>query len=445
MKKTFALILCICMAFSLCACAGLDAIRNTELPPLPTPVSAPEETPAPAAEQSAAPGDPESGPAEETAPVSFEGRAELGEQIRIFLRQTKETEYAPDDEKMPLLTFSYVTPEVRMDGDPAAAEEINEQLRVLDELYYSGFGDDMGKNHLYEIALDNYAYAKSKNTHTETLYSSFRSVDCMRADSSAISFLYWTSVYTGGAQDQRGYVGRSYSSETGEKLTLDMLAPDAESFREKLAACVISAAREDQELYHRISQNDMDADAALGALVRDDNWYFSGEGIVFFSSWGEIGPEEYGILFFTVPYTAIAGVIEPKYLPALREGDGSVSVTRIEDVEEGSVSIIDRVVVSDGDELCLKVDGTVYDLMICSFYYLEQVDEDERFYESARHWYANYMTDCALQLCTLVPEGMPDLMIRYTDSSGVQHRRFISQSGADGGVMLVDDTIQAVG
>lgn len=444
MKKLFATILCVCMVFSLCACAGLDAIRNAELPPLPTPDSAQPSAPAPAAENGDAPA---STPATagEPAPAGFEGGAELGERVTVYFKQTKEIEYAPDDENLQILQFSYVTPTVRMDENPAAAEEINEQLRLLDELYYSGSGSDAGKNHLYEIALDNYSYARSRDKQVDTLFSSARTVECMRADGSAISFLYWTSVYTGGAQDERGYVGRTYSSETGEKLTLDKLTDDFESLKARLAEGVIAAARADRELYETISQNDMDADAALGALVRDDNWYFSGEGIVFFSAWGEIGPEESGVLRFTVPYEKLAGVIDPKYLPSERKGDGAFSVARLGEIEDGSVWIIDRLAVSDGEELCLRAEGTVYDVTISSFFYVEQADRDDRFYETARHWYASYMKDCALQICTILPEGMPDLMIRYTDSAHVQHRLFISESGANGDVTLVDDSIRAVG
>ena len=46
MKKILCLLVCLAMVFSLTACAGLDVIRETELPPLPTP-ELKTETPAP--------------------------------------------------------------------------------------------------------------------------------------------------------------------------------------------------------------------------------------------------------------------------------------------------------------------------------------------------------------------------------------------------------------
>ena len=45
----------------------------------------------------------------------------------------------------------------------------------------------------------------------------------------------------------------------------------------------------------------------------------------------------------------------------------------------------------------------------------------------------------------LVPGGRPDLMIRYTDSTGEESRLLLSESGVDGGLVLVDDSISAVG
>ena len=44
-----------------------------------------------------------------------------------------------------------------------------------------------------------------------------------------------------------------------------------------------------------------------------------------------------------------------------------------------------------------------------------------------------------------LPGGMPDLMISYTDADYAEHRLLLSESGAEGEPVLVDDTIQAVG
>ena len=101
--------------------------------------------------------------------------------------------------------------------------------------------------------------------------------------------------------------------------------------------------------------------------------------------------------------------------------------------------------VAEGEELYLKIDGTAYDVTISSFFYDHFAEGDARFHAKDRLWYASYMTDCALQIQTIVPNGMPDLMITYTDRDNVLQRRFLSESGVDGGITLVDNTIEAVG
>ncbi len=93
----------------------------------------------------------------------------------------------------------------------------------------------------------------------------------------------------------------------------------------------------------------------------------------------------------------------------------------------------------DGQELCIAANGRIYDVSVCSVYYVD------RFYENTQFWYASSLSDCALQLQVVVPDGLPNLRISYTTADGVRHGKLLSQSGADGSFMLVDDDIQAVG
>ena len=117
---------------------------------------------------------------------------------------------------------------------------------------------------------------------------------------------------------------------------------------------------------------------------------------------------------------------------------------RLSEVEDGTVWSIDRLNISEGEDLYLTVEGTVYDVAVSRAAYFDH-DDEKNFFETERLWYASYMSDCALQLSVLVPGGMPDLMIRYTDSAGEENRLLLSESGVDGGLILVDDSIRAVG
>ena len=326
------------------------------------------------------------------------------------------------------------------------AEKINEQLNLLEEAYISGTGNEGGRNHLLESATDNFVYIYETGADLNKVFTSARTVRSMRADGSVVSFRFWTSVYTGGESGKHSYFGISYDTQTGEKLTLDSLSPDPEAFKKALVENLIALVREDIILSDEMSQAGIDAESALTAVVREGNWYFDTDGIVVFPAFGELRAEDKGLPMFTVPYSALEDLMYERYLPVKREGAGSLEIVRVGDVQDGTVASIDRLVLSDeGEEMYLKVDGTVYDLRISSMYYVDQAEGDERFYETDLHWYASYMSDCALQLSAVVPNGMPDLMITYTDRDNVLQRRFLSESGVDGGITLVDNTIEAVG
>lgn len=435
MKKTILLLLCFSLLFSLSACAGLDT---------PASPNAPEEvspTVTPTAEQTAAP---EPTPAELTLPEEHSDGADLGDQTLVYLTTTREEEDVPDEDHALILTFTYVTPKVRMDKNAAVADMINEKLALLDEVYYSGSDTEYGKNYLYQLALDHYSYAMEKGTTTEIVFSSYRDAHVCRADGSVISFLYWKSVYIGGPQSEHSYVGHTYSSETGEELSLSSLSPDAAELKKDLSELLVSSVKENADQYDAITLSEQVKDSAIAALVRDGNWYFSGEGMVFFPAFGELTEDDQGFDMYTIPYEKLVGVIDDKFLAGARENGGELTVLRVSDVEDGTIKSIDRLSVSDGDEMYLKVDGTIYDVAVSSVNYFDQA-EGERFFETERYWYASFMTDCALQICAQLPEGMPNLMISYTDENYQVHRLLLSENGIDGTPVLVDDSIVAVG
>ena len=54
------------------------------------------------------------------------------------------------------------------------------------------------------------------------------------------------------------------------------------------------------------------------------------------------------------------------------------------------------------------------------------------------------MTNCAVQISTVIPEGMPNLRISYRAEDGLRYL-YLTESGEDGSLILADDSIQAVG
>ena len=293
------------------------------------------------------------------------------------------------------------------------------------------------------MALDNYSYAVDTGAELGLEYSSDRTVSVPRADNAVVSLILSTNTYTGGVHGNyfdRGYV---YDARTGELLTLEKLTSDVDAFSAFAASYLVELAKND-ETYASLDLIE-DLPSAMAALLREGSWYFDDNGLVVFSDVYELASYAEGIIRFTIPYGALEDYLDAKWLPTQRQsGDGSFEVSLLSDVPSGSVEIIDRVTAdSEGLELCLKAVGTVYDVSISS---VEYADYSHKFFETASHWACSYMSDCAIQLVTLIPEGMPNLMISYTTADGVHHHSLISQSGVDGSISLTDaESVEAIG
>ena len=108
MKKILCALLCLCMVFSLCACAGQDASG--------------QQTAAPDDAGGAAAAYTDGATADDAASTEKQG-AELGDRVIIYTKKTQETYDGPDGSI--ILVFSYVTPRVRIDERAEVADKIN--------------------------------------------------------------------------------------------------------------------------------------------------------------------------------------------------------------------------------------------------------------------------------------------------------------------------------
>lgn len=438
MKKVVSILLLLLMCISLFGCSKLAEL---DLPPLPDVQSIKEEQ----AETEA-----EVAPPVETLLPLPTTKPLAEEHVIVNISSHSETFMDPQHGTEPILIFSYETPVVYVEGRDQATELINEHIAHLNETYQTGndygFGTSDGVNLLLEMATDNYSYiVNSGGEGMNMLFTSDRSVKTVRADRKVLSLVFNTNVYTGGAHGN--YIDRAYIFDTvnGERVTFDMLSPDSEALRAFILDYMLKLYAEDAEQYYsqRVMEDmlmDMSLEEAFKALLREGSWYLGQDGFVVFSDIYELGPYSAGITEFTVPYTELSTYIDAKWLPDAKSGEGSFSIMPQSAVEEGTAQIIDRVVVNEeGEQLCLVANGIVYDIR------LSKVTYHDKFYETAQLWACSYMEDCLLQLDVTVPEGIPDLMLRYTDGTGMEHSLLISRSGEDGSYILTDDDIQAVG
>ena len=444
MKKITAIILALALMAALCGCGSLNNLKNVELPPLPD-ANTQQTEPSP----------------EVTAEIDTTNsipKSALPQHVIVSMEKHSEEHYDPQNGDTLILSFSYETPRVYIEGRPEASNAVNEYIATVDETYYTGndygIGEGIGDyamsglNGMLEMATDNYSYAVENGVTDMPLeFSSSRTGRVERIDSRVLSMVYTAYTYTGGVHGSYFDTGYSFDTESGEYVTLDMLSGNFDELKAFLADYMIGLYTADKDGYYsaRVFADmvtDGDVNAAIAALVRDGSWYFSEDGMVIYSTIYELGPYAAGIVDFVIPYSDLAGHIDDKWLPAERTAEGgSLTLKAQSDIADGSIEIIDKVTVdAEGEALCLEADGTVYDVRLAS------VDYSDRFYETAQLWACSYMSDCVLQLDTMIPDGMPDLMVSFRDASGAQTRLLLTQSGENGAYILMNDSdIEAVG
>ena len=428
MKKIFSLLLAGVMIIGL---AGCEQLSNVELPPLPT--VTPE-----TAEQSPSPSptvEPTEEPVQETAGT-----------VTVNVKRTVQQDYDPQNGTELILSFSYDTPVVYIEGGEETAAAVNERIALMDEAYYTGNEYDgmqgTGYNNMLTMAEDNYRYVVETGAEGVPMeLASDRSVSVPRIDSQVLTLLYNDYMYTGGAHGSYGYEGYCFDLSDGHLLTLEELSSDYEALSAFLVDYMVQMVESDEELAQRIDISLLPEGSGyaeiLSPLLREGSWYFSSDGLVIFPDLYEISSYAAGIVEFVIPYDALTGYVDEKWIPVPVEGSGSIELIKAEDMVDGSTPIIDKLVVDqEGAEFYLVARGSISNVAVT------EGDYADKFYPSSTLWSCSSMTEEALQtLCTL-PEGMPEIQISYRDAEG-QHQFYLS-IGEDGAPVLTD-TVEAVG
>ncbi len=428
MKKIFSLLLAGVMIIGL---AGCEQLSNVELPPLPTVTPETVEaspSPSPTVEPTPEPAQESAGP------------------VTVNVKRTMQQAYDPQNGTELILTFSYDTPVVYIEGGDEAAAAINERVARMDEGYYTGndYGDGQGTgyNDMLTMAEDNYRYVVETGAEGVPLeMASTRTVSVPRIDSQVLTLLYNDYMYTGGAHGNYGYEAYSFDLSDGHLITLQELSSDYDTLSSFLVDYMVQMVESDPELAQRIDTSLLPEGSGyadiLSPLLREGSWYLGSDGLVIFPDLYEISSYAAGIVEFTIPYDALAGYIDEKWIPAEAEGSGSIELVKAEDMVDGSTPIVDKLVVAeDGTEFYLVARGSISDVSVVDG------DYSDKFYPSSTLWSCSAMTDEALQAVCPLPQGMPEIQISYRNAEG-QHQLYLSIA-EDGGPMLTE-TVEAVG
>ena len=414
MKKFLILIFAFSMCILLIGCSGLPSLPSE---------------PAATDSGTAAPDNNDTGnepSGNDAAPEDMLPEEASEGQIMIKINNSDiEYYYAPDGSSQLILSYVCEKPSVEIEGNDYASDTINNFFNDLDEEYYTGENRGRGNvfgpgfNQMLQKAYDNFQISRDYETdlRLDLVFSHY--VDVVRCDNRVISFVFTDYLFEGRGTGEYYKYALSFDSFSGE--IIDITAGKDFTRIRRTVQRTISDYEElsyDQGCFYLDSEG-------LSFLVRNKDQEGSG------SSYRTV----------TVPYSTFNG-IEAEFMSVTgKYRTGTVSIT--DNVPSGStLPILDRIDADpEGQQCFLTVDGTVYDFKLINVQYSNY---EEVFYSKNVYWMTNYLSDSIIQLSLDIPDGMPDMMISYI-SDGVEYSRFITQSGKDGALLLVDDDITAVG
>ncbi len=333
--------------------------------------------------------------------------------------------YSPDGSGKLILSYVCEKPSVEIEGNDYASDSINNFFNDLDEEYYTGENRGRGNvfgpgfNQMLQKAYDNFQVSEDYDTdrRLDLVFSHY--VDVVRCDNHVISFVFTDYLFDGSGTGEYYKYALSFDTFSGEIIDIT----EGKDFTPIRRTVQRTIADYDLLSYDRgcfYLDN-----VGLSFLVRNEDE--NGKG----SSYKTV----------TVPYSSF-NAVEASYMSmAGKYRTGSVSIS--DHVPSGSMlPILDRIDADpEGQQCFLTVTGTVYDFKLLNVQYSNY---EEVFYSKNVYWMTNYLTDSIIQLSLDIPDGMPDMMISYI-SDGIEHSGFISQSGKDGTLLLVDSDITAVG
>ncbi len=418
-KKLLSLLLCAALALSLAACSAqpeTSAEPTAAADPTPVPpVSSPEVTAEP-------------DPVAENLNVPI-----------VSVRRENEDFYTADNAAL-LLVYAAAEPSVSMNGNDAAAAAINEVLHKQYTDFSAGVESSdeyavSGKENYLAAARDDLAWqTENGNAAGFYSYSLMRQTNVRYNARYLLSLTYDDTSYLGGAHGYTGRYGHTFDIRTGQELTLTDLADNYDAF---LSAAVeqlkdISYGAE----YAAYGLNEGYEDQLAG-LFRDGNWYFNDEGLVLIANPYELASYAAGLIEFTLPYAWLAYQIKADYLPAEREADGTLAAELSEsaDAAGSAAYVCDAGTGGLGACVTFTASGTVEDIELNAVTYLEY---SNLYRVDGTLWYAERLSD-GESVCvqTWIPDAMPNLAISWRDSEG-EHTKYISQSGMDGSLILMD-------
>lgn len=237
----------------------------------------------------------DNGAAETDTPVS-------NETSHITIEMTTEESNKADEAGTVYLYKSSSYPVVTIEGNEAAAEKINADIRSrIDSFDANTEVEEMAKQDLefYESESDD-------NDYPFLGYNEGLNFRTARADRNVISFTMTYDSYTGGAHGNTDTRGINYNAKTGDLIAFSDLSDDPTAFHEDTLAYNQKLAESDAYKTRLFSEDYITDGTLESVLYADDVWYLSTSGLVFMSGPYALGPYAEGTIEFIIPYSDLA-------------------------------------------------------------------------------------------------------------------------------------------
>lgn len=435
MKKLIAAFLSLILILSLCSCSVVKKQDETVSEPQSQPSGLPaaEENSSSEPEASAEPdGEPEPSPEEQAEP-----------QIVARIKESENKTFR-DDDGSELVSFTCSSVEFTIPGREDAAALINADVPKDCQGIFWAEDEPMSYDQVVEMARGDRANRLESAGESEwewsfIPYSGVRRANVTRADGAIVSILYSNYIFTGGVHGFSWSESSVYSSRTGKPLSRADICGGSDDKLLRFCADYITDLSHSEAYadYHEAFFEGYEGD--IPDVIAASAWYFSDAGIVFPINAYELGPYAMGAVSFCVPYSALDGLILPEYIPAERSGEsGSVSLAA--GASGSFVASIDK---GQGVGVVLKVSGSVYDLRIASvtdFYddFSYSTNSDAIFVGQCRDGDTFFLRD-------YYPDVAPAFSVTYADGTGAKREFFLTQSGEDGSILMIQPHADAEG
>lgn len=303
-----------------------------------------------------------------------------------------------------LFVYSYQQPVLTTSTGAAAG--INNKLDNTTSAFLYGSG---GVEELTEMA------KMDQNETWFTCYALSRTVSVARVDDTVASFRYVDYAFTGGVHGYSAEYGVTYDMVTGEQLSLSSLTNDEQALKDVCRDYILELIETSDYGEDVFFAN---YESYLDSVLK--NWVLTDQGLQFIAQPYVIAAYAVGTIRFTVPYEQLRTCLKAQWIPAARGyGGGTLALGS----GTGDTAFV---LDSDGENVVIRVNGTVYDFSVegVNAYRSGQTDV---YYMTQQHLYSPEVTSMSIQLQIPAPGAQASTMVRYCNGDGTEHQYYITQ------------------